>query len=65
MANEDIELHVRSGERVPQLEVDAADSTLTFLNELDNEMLEASPERRPTTAAMTARLAAHIRSLSP
>jgi len=63
ISNEDIELHVRGGARVPELEVDESDEVLTTLNKLVNSTLHVSPERRPTAAQMNSKLATLIRNL--
>jgi len=63
LSNEDIELHVRGGARVPELEVDEQDETLVTLNKLINNALQVAPERRPNAAAMNSKLANYIRTL--
>jgi len=63
VSNEDIELHVRGGARVPELEVDDTDSILIMINGVINSALNASPERRPTAAALNSNFAKFIREL--
>ena len=63
VSNEDIEVHVRSGARVPHLEVDPNETILVTLNGLIDAMLDASPERRPAAPACNSKLASFIRSL--
>ena len=63
VTNEDIELHVRGGARVPELEVDPEDSILVMINAVVDASLNASPERRPSMAAINSKFAAFIRDL--
>ena len=63
VSNDDIELHVRGGARVPELEVDADDKILVLLNGIIDSCLGASPERRPNVAALNSKFAAFIREL--
>ena len=63
VTNDDIELHVRGGARVPELEVDPQDSILVLINALINAMLHMSPERRPTAASTNTKIANFIRDI--
>jgi len=63
ITNDDIEVHVRSGARVPQLEVDESDSILVMLNSLVDAMLTGSPDRRPTVINVNSKIAQFIRQL--
>ena len=61
--NDDIELHVRGGSRVPELEVDPEDKILGLINNIINLTLAPSAERRPTVAAINSKFASFIREL--
>jgi hypothetical protein len=63
VTNDDIELHVRGGARVPELEVDADDRILVLVNGIIDQCLGASPERRPSVASLNSKFAAFIREL--
>jgi hypothetical protein len=63
VANDDIELSVRSGMRVPELEVDANDTILVTLNGLVNACVVAAADRRPSMAAVNTKIANFIRDL--
>ena len=63
VSNDDIELHVRGGARVPQLEVDDSDNILVLLNNLVDSMLNPSPDRRPTVMSVNSKFAVFIRQL--
>jgi len=63
MSNDDIELHVRGGGRVPQLEIDEHDRILVLLNNLVDSMLHSSPDRRPTVMVVNSKFASFIRAL--
>ena len=63
VTNDDIELHVRGGARVPQLEVDETDRILVLLNSLVDAMLNPSPDRRPTIMNVNSKFANFIRQL--
>jgi hypothetical protein len=63
VTNEDIELHVRGGARVPMLEVDDADPILVLINGVIDGALNPSPDRRPTFTAMNTKFAKFIRQL--
>ena len=63
VSNDDIELHVRGGARVPELEVDADDRILVLVNNIINSTLVPSPERRPTMSAINSKFASFIREL--
>ena len=63
VSNDDIELHVRGGARVPELEVDPEDKILVLINGIIDNALSASPERRPSVAAINSKFAAFIREL--
>jgi len=63
VSNEDIELHVRGGARVPELEVDEGDNILVMINGVINSALNASPERRPTAPVLNSNFAKFIREL--
>jgi hypothetical protein len=63
VTNDDIELHVRGGARVPMLEVDADDAILVFINGIIDAALSPSPERRPSAAALNSKFANYIRAL--
>ena len=61
--NDDIELHVRGGARIAELEVDPSDTILVFINSIIDATIIASPERRPTVANINGKFASHIRSI--
>ena len=61
--NEEIELHVRGGARVPLLEVDPADQILVFLNNIVDTTLDPSPNRRPTIINVNKKFADFVRDL--
>jgi len=63
VTNDDIELHVRGGARVPQLEVDENDRILVLLNNFVDAMLNPSPDRRPSILSVNSKFAAFIRTL--
>jgi hypothetical protein len=63
ISNDDIELQVRGGARVPELEVDEGDAILVTLNSIINASLSPSAERRPSVAAINSKFAAFIRDL--
>jgi len=63
VTNEDIEMHVRGGARVPQLEVDENDAILVLLNNIVDIMVHASPDRRPTIMSINSKFAHFIRQL--
>ena len=63
VTNDDIELHVRGGARVPELEVDPDDKILGLINGIINSCLSASPERRPTISTINSKFATFIREL--
>jgi len=63
VSNEDIELHVRGGARVPQLEVDENDKILVLLNGIVDSMLTQYPDRRPGIMSINSKFAAFIRQL--
>jgi hypothetical protein len=54
-------MHVRSGARVPMLDVDASDGILGLLNSLLDTMLEASPNLRPSIIEINSKFAYFIR----
>ena len=63
VSNEDIELYVRGGSRVPELEVDASDAILVLINGLINSALTVAPERRPSVLNINSKFANFIREL--
>ena len=63
VTNDDIELHVRGGARVPMLEVDESDEILTLLNGIIDSSLNPSPDRRPTFNSINTKFAKLIRNL--
>jgi serine/threonine protein kinase len=63
ISNEDIELHVRGGARVPLLEVDPSDGILMLLNGVIDNALNPSPDRRPTVTNINSKFANFIRAL--
>jgi hypothetical protein len=63
ITNEDIELHVRGGERVPMLEVDPTDTILVLINSLIDVSLAPSPTHRPTIMKMNSQFAQFMRAM--
>ena len=63
MTNDDIELHVRGGARVPMLEVDDSDEILVLMNGIIDSALNPSPDRRPSFNAINTKFAKFIRNL--
>ena len=62
-SNEEIEMYVRSGARLPLLETDPFDQILTHLNGIVDACLEPSAERRPTMATVNSQVSQFIRQL--
>ena len=63
VTNDDIELHIRGGARVPELEVDSQDGILLLVNSMIDASLHPSPERRPTMATINGKFANFIRDI--
>ena len=60
---DDIELHIRSGARVQDLEVDEDEPILVCINGIINQCLEATPAARPKSIEANSAIAECIRAL--
>ena len=61
--NEDIEMHVRNGERVSDLEVDGQDKIVELINNIIVSLVQVAAERRPSAMATNRKFAKFIREL--
>jgi hypothetical protein len=60
---EEIERHVRNGERVSELEVDGHDKIVELVNDVIVSLLQSAGERRPSALATNRKFARFIRAL--
>jgi hypothetical protein len=63
VSSDDIEVQVRSGTRVPDLDVDENEPVLVTINDVINAALHATPAARPTALDINNAFAELIRSL--